>query len=149
MTANRKRQGNRPERRFLEADAVSAEALQALAKRVRYVGSSNHKLRPGDYGFIPSHNPRPSKSPCDDRRAILLAEASALMARGITLGMVSRFDAGSVPKYIWAVDGDGEVYEAKTKPDAETLYHGYRLGEDDQAMRDIVRKEWKRREKAS
>ena len=29
--------------------------------------------------------------------------------------MVSRFDLGGSPKYVWAVDGDGEVYEAKTR----------------------------------
>lgn len=113
--------------------------------RLQYVGSGNHKLRPGDYGFVPSHNPRPSKSPCDDLRPLLLSEASTLFRRGIALGMVSRFEEGGAPKYVWAVDDSGEVYEAKTKSDREVEYHGYRLSDDDRAMRRHVLDEWRRR----
>lgn len=132
---NRKRQGNRPDRRIAPDDFLDAAAREALLARVRYGGSANHKLRPGDYGFVPSHNPRPSKSPCDDLRPIPLEEASALLEEGIRRGMVSRFPQGGVPKYVWAVDEHGEVYEAKTRPERETDYHGYRLGEDDRHMR--------------
>lgn len=141
----RKREGNRPDRRFVDDCFTSDADREALCARLRYVGSSNHKLRPADYGFHPSHNPRPSKSPCDAVRAVLLAEASELMRRGIKLGMVSRFDEGGVPKYIWAVDDANDVYEAKTKPELETDYHGYRLGEDEREMRAYILKEWKRR----
>jgi len=58
---------------------------------------------------------------------------------------VSPFAPGGVPKYVWAVDAEGEVYEAKTAPNSETAYHGYRLGDDDADMRQLVRKEWRRR----
>jgi len=58
--------------------------------------------------------------------------------------MVSRFPAGGVPKYVWTVDEMGEVYEAKTKPDREIDYHGFRLGEDD-PMSMVVLAEWRRR----
>ena len=58
--------------------------------------------------------------------------------------MVSRFDPGGSPKYVWAVDGDDEVYEAKTKP-PDTAYHGYRLGDDEEGMRRWVRDEWEKR----
>ncbi|GEO80577.1 hypothetical protein ROR02_07080 [Pararhodospirillum oryzae] len=61
------------------------------------------------------------------------------------LGMVSRFDAGGVPKYIWAVDEAGDVYEAKTSPERERSYHGYRLGDDERDMRELILNEWKRR----
>ena len=61
-----------------------------------------------------------------------------LFERGIELGMVSRFDEGGVPKYVWAVDEFGEVYEAKTKPGRDEPYHGYRLGDDERAMRRYV-----------
>jgi len=58
---------------------------------------------------------------------------------------VSAFSEGGVPKYVWAVDQDGEVYEAKTKPEREMSYHGYRLGDDEIDMRKYVLGEWKRR----
>jgi hypothetical protein len=112
---------------------------------MRYVGSSNHKLRPGDYGFVPSHNPRPSKSPCDGLRSVLVAEARALFERGIMLGMVSRFGEEGAPKYVWSVDDAGEVYEAKAKPEREREYHGYRLGDDEREIRRYILDEWKKR----
>jgi hypothetical protein len=141
----RKRQGNRPDRRIAPPEATSIGLRAALKARLRYAGSSNHKLRPGDYGFVPTHNPRPSKSPCDELRPVLLAEARALFERGIDLGMVSRFEDGGAPKYVWSVDASGEVYEAKTKPDHEERYHGYRLGDDEPTMRRYVLDEWKKR----
>jgi hypothetical protein len=142
----RKREGNRPDRRIAPADFMSEVERQALAARIRYTGSGLHKLRPGDYGFVPSHNPRPSKSACDDLRTIPLDEARTLFALAIELGMVSRFGAGQLPKYIWAVGEDDEVYEAKTN--RATDYHGYRLGDDEREMRRLVRAEWRRRWRA-
>jgi len=141
----RKREGNRPDRRIAPEDFLDGDAKRDLLRRVRYVGSANHKLRPGDYGFVPSHNPRPSKSACDDLRALQLEEASSLFRAGIERGMVSAFLPGGVPKYIWAVDEHGQVYEAKTRPERETDYHGYRLGDDDRTMREYVLEEWRLR----
>lgn len=141
----RQRQGNNPGRRIVPEGTYTEEALQALTERIQYVGSSNHKLKPGNYGFVPPTNPRASKSPCDNIRSVLIEEASELLFKGVAAGMVSAFASESVPKYVWAVDTDGEVYEAKAKSGQETSYHGYRLGEDERAMRDLIRKEWKRR----
>lgn len=141
----RKREGNRPDRRIAEAAFTTTAEREKLCKRLRYVGSGNHKLRPADYGFTPSRSPRPSKSPCDGVRVVLLEEALTLFRQGITIGMVSRFDPGGVPKYVWAVDEHDDVYEAKTQPERETDYHGYRLGDDDRDMRSYVLREWKRR----
>jgi hypothetical protein len=140
-----KRQGNNPRRRILPEDASSMDRRAALKKQLRYAGSAYHKLRPGDYGFVPSHNPRPSKSVCDDLRPLLLKEAKLLFETGIALGMFSQFEEGDVPKYIWAVDNFGEPYEAKTKPGRDEPYHGYRLGDDEHAMRRYVLEEWNRR----
>ncbi|WP_313589310.1 hypothetical protein [Aquidulcibacter sp.] len=141
-----KRQSNRPDRRFIDDAETSEEIRRELFARVRYAGSANHKLHPGDYGFHPPQNPRPSKSTCDAVRTVLLAEASRLIESGIMRGMVSRFDAGGVPKYVWAVDENDDVYEIKSKPEQENVYHGYRLGDDDIDMRRNVLKEWKRRD---
>ena len=140
----RKREGNRPDRRIVAAGSVSKAELDGLLRRVRYAGSSVHKLHPADYGLVPPVNPRPSKSVCDDVRVIPLEEASRLFATGIEAGMISRFDGEGVPKYVWAVDADHQVYEAKTTP-REAVYHGYRLGDDEEAMRRYILGEWGRR----
>ncbi len=58
-------------------------------------------------------------------------------------GMVSPMLESGLPKYVWAVDAADEVYEAKIGSPPE--YHGYRLGDDEKAMREYVRLEWKRR----
>jgi len=141
----RKREGNRPDRRISVEAAVDKAAREELLEKLHYVGSANHKLHPGNYGFQPPQNPRPSKSPCDALRSVLHEEATALFRRGIELGMVSTVVKGGVPKYVWAVDEAGEVYEAKTRPERETEYHGYRIGADEPDMRAYVLKEWRRR----
>jgi hypothetical protein len=115
-----------------------------LISELRYDGDSRHKLYPGDYRFVPPTNPRPSKSPCDDLRQISLGQARALFGKGIAAGMVSEFQPGTTPKYVWAVDEHDEVYEAKTKP-PERVYHGYRLGDDELEMRHYILSEWRRR----
>lgn len=74
-----KRQSNRPDRRFLPEDSLTTEQRDELARRISYAGSGNHKLRPGDYGFVPPANPRPTKSACDELRPIRKAEATRLL----------------------------------------------------------------------
>lgn len=139
-----KRQGNRPDRRVAPIGSIPTADLQALATSARYEGTANHKLHPGDYGFVPPVNPRPAKSPCDELRPVLREEAATLFRQGLAMGMVSRFDPGGVPKYVWAVDAGGEVYEAKTKP-PDKSYHGYRIGDDEPNMRRYVLDEWRQR----
>jgi hypothetical protein len=105
------------------------------------VGSAHHKRKPGDYGFRPPVNPRPWKSICDGRRDILKGEAERLFRGGIMNGMFSNFPDDGLPKFVWGVDDGGEPYEAKI---GQGGYHGYRLEEEDE-MRNIVLREWKRR----
>ncbi|RYB07923.1 hypothetical protein D3272_02070 [Lichenibacterium ramalinae] len=140
-----RREGNRPDRRIAAATMMDERARHALSRRVTYVGSATHKLHPGDYGFQPPQNPRPTKSPCDAFRSVLLGEAQDLFRQGIMRGMVSAFGPGQVPKYVWCVDAAGEVYEAKTRPERETRYHGYRIGPDERDMCRYVLKEWMQR----
>ena len=144
-----KRQSNRPARRLAPLESVSVEVLNSLAQTLRYAvtrsdNNGHHKLRPGDYGFQPPTNPRPSKDVCDDLRPVLAAEATGLFQAGIAAGMISPFEPGGTPKYVWAVDEHGEVYEAKTRP-PDVVYHGYRLSEDERDMRRYVLDEWRRR----
>ncbi len=135
------RQGSDPKRRIVPSPEFDADELKALASKLIYVGSALHKTKPGDYGFHPPVNPRPWKSICDGLRVVLLAEAQELFRKGILAAMFSKFPAGGAPKYVWAVDGAGEVYEAKL---GNNGYHGYRLEEED-TMRKVVPKEWAKR----
>lgn len=135
------RQGNSPKRRIVAANSIANDALEALATRLVYAGSANHKRHPGDYGFHPPSNPRPWKSVCDARRPLLLAEAKDLLVSGVLKGMISSPDADGVPKYVWSVDGDGVPYESKI---GNGGYHGYPLYPDDD-MSAVVLHEWARR----
>ena len=140
-----KRQGNNPKRRIVPRDALDPEDLGRLAREARYVGSAHHKSKPADYRFTPPVNPRPNKSLCDGKRIVKKREAKELFRRGLSRGMVSRYPKNGFPKYVWAVDRDGEVYEAKVGGDGRS-YHGYALnagGEQDWRRRII--KEWNTR----
>ena len=136
--------GNNPKRRIAPLGRFTQAELHRLAASARYVGSALHKSKPADYGFHPQTNPRPSKSLCDKIRVVPLSEARQLLRSGFADGLISTHFRGSLPKYVWAVDADGEVYESKLGADGRS-YHGYRLNHDDKAMREWVIKEWKRR----
>ena len=112
-----------------------------MADALEYVGSALHKRQPGDYGFHPPVNPRPSKSLCDGKRLVLLGEAQQMLRAGIIKGMISTYFQDGAPKYVWCVDGAGEPFEAKIGLGG---YHGYRIEADD-SMREVVLREWARR----
>ena len=131
-----KRQGNNPKRRLAPRDELDTADLRRLSREARYVGSAHHKSRPGDYRFTPPTSPRPNKSLCDGRRIVRIREAGTLFRQGLSRGMVSRYEEGGFPKYVWAVDRNGEVYEAKAGDDGRS-YHGYALNADGE--RDLCR----------
>jgi hypothetical protein len=138
-----KRPGNSPKRRIASADRLTAAQKAALASAIQYSASGHHKRNPADYG-LERTSPRPTKSLCDIIRVIPLKEAKAMIQKGISLGMVSDFFYGEFPKFIWCVDDDGEVYEARTDATTPSVYHGYRLEEEDN-MRGHVKHVWKER----
>ena len=136
-----KRQSNRIQRRIVPKDAIDPEVLDQYANQARYTGSPIHKRYPADYGFHPPVSPRPDKSLCDGSRIVKRAEAKALFQDGIKRGMVSACTEGELPKYVWAMDEYGHVYEAKRGGDGSE-YHGYELSDDDGDMKRLVIKEW-------
>jgi hypothetical protein len=138
-----KRPGNNPKRRIASSDHLTKPQRVELARGVKYVASGHHKRNPADYG-LERTNPRPTKSLCDVLRIIPLAEASAMVSKGILHGMFSDFFVGKHPKFIWYVSDDGEVYEAKTDALTPGAYHGYRLEEEDN-MRGYIKQIWKER----
>ena len=136
------RQGNNPKRRVVPISELKCSDIDKLLSTVKYVGSGHHKRYPLDYGFVRT-NPVPTKSLCDLNKAIKLDEAQFLLEAGIKCGMISDMRQG-LPKYIWSVDANGTVYEAKTHPNTHGEYHGYPLGNDD-AVHKYILNEWKTR----
>ena len=136
--------GNNPKRRIAKLGSYTRAQLDGLAAAARYSGSPHHKIRPADYDFNPPVAPRPSKSVCDAKRPVRRDEAQKLLQAGLRLGMASSHTVREWPKYVWTVDDSGDVYEAKLGHD-QTRYHGYRLAEDDDAMRRWVGAEWSKR----
>ena len=142
MARGKRQVQNRPNRRIAPAGTIS-DQIHSNLNRARYVGSPKHKSRPADYGFQPPVSPRRSSSLCDDRRPVLLREATRLFRAGIRLGMVSKPLDHGLPKFVWSVDDDGEAYEAMLGSDGPN-YHGYRLKRD-AANRAAVIAEWNKR----
>ena len=118
---------------------------RTFEEQAQYEGSALHKSRLADYGLDPPVNPRPTKSLCDGLRVVGVAEPRELLSEGIRRGMVSTWLVGGLPKYVWAQDAQGEVYEAKLGGDMRS-YHGYRLGDGEGAMKKCVTDEWPKRQ---
>lgn len=141
-----KYRSNNPKRRIARQDHFGQADLAHFAENAVYEGTAHHKLHPADYGFDPPVSPRPWKSVCDDVRVIRRLEASRLFEEGLRRGMVSTHLIVGLPKYVWSVDADRQVYEAKLGTDgAHWSYHGYRLRRDEEDMRRWVIDEWGRR----
>lgn len=138
-----RRPGNNPKRRIAPADCLTEAARTRLAKTANYSPSGHHKRSPADYGLTRT-SPRPTKSLCDRVRVVPKDEAKSMLRKGILCGMVSSYFLGDFPKFVWCVDADGEVYEAKTDAVGAGVYHGYRLEEEDN-LRDDVKRVWKER----
>ena len=136
-----KRKGNNPKRRIAPKNKIASDMLDRYADQTCYTGSPLHKRNAADYGFHPPANPRPNKSLCDGNRKVMLNEARCLFQEGINRGMVSTYSEDGLPKYVWAVDSDGRVFEAKRERNSRN-YHGYELGDDEEAMRKMVLREW-------
>lgn len=139
------RNGNNPKRRLARQEDIDPDVIARLA-HARYTGSSHHKhKRSAGYRFQPPANPRPNKSLCDSRRSVPLIEAAALFREGVRRCMVSTYLVdGGLPKYVWAVSGDGRVFEAKISRGTQH-YHGYELGRDEGRLRRHVEREWSAR----
>ena len=143
MARGKRQVQNRPNRRIVPAGALRDVISLAMLTRARYVGSPQHKRYRADYESQPPVSPRPDKSLCDDLRSVPSREAIRLFQAGIRLRMVSKPLDNGLPKFVWSVDDDGEVYEAILGSDGPN-YHGYRL-KHDAANRAAVIAEWNKR----
>lgn len=139
-----KRHSNDPRRHILAAGELSTVDRERLLRETRYLGSGLHKKDRDRYSFTEPCTPRLHKTMCDLKRPIDFDEARELFAQGIGRGMISKKMIDGFPVFVWSVDADGEVYEAKPNDNAK-VYHGYPLGPRDGVFPELVRREWKRR----
>lgn len=89
------------------------EILNDLATKVKYIGSSYHKRKRGDFDLTPPAQPRRDKTLCDKARIFKVADAQHMLQEGVRRGLISTTPDDGFPKHIWAVTGDGVVLEAK------------------------------------
>ena len=121
------------------------DQLAAAADRCRYVGSSKHV-----FGVSPWKDPgRPGRNPltveqgreerpeppytmlCPEKwnRRNPANEATALLKEALTIGQVSGFDPGQMPKFVYARDPEDHsiVYRAHLMSATEGTYKAYPL----------------------
>ena len=138
MARSKKKDGNNKQARIASKGTWGEGRLNDLENSVIYRCLKKHKGRTAK-GDVPPHK---ATSKCDEKRRIQQSEAEKMLKEGIKASMMSDpAEPEGWPKYIWAVDGDGEVYEAKESRNHPGEYHGYRLNEDFR-RRDDMLKEW-------
>lgn len=130
-----------PKRKFQDPP-LSEEERTKLAGSIRYKGSPYHKEDPGDFGLTPPSAPRPDKTLCDHAKIFTVAEARALLERGVRKGLTSDQWRGSFPQNIWSVSDAGIPFEAQLENQVAGEYHGYPLQEND-PWRDAVLERWR------
>lgn len=84
--------------------------LDEMARRVRYVGSIEHKTYPSPAG---EPRPRHDASKCPRLAPERWAELSDALRAAVRAGYVSEaVDPGGLPRYVWG-KLDGALYEAR------------------------------------
>lgn len=144
MKRPQRRSKPKPKTVIASLEDLTVAARQELARTARYCGSPYHKSRPADYGMEELPKPRPDKTRCDEERDFLQAEAIRLLTDGFKKGLVSRRTEGNWPQYVWAVDDEGVVYEARLTNREQGEYHGYPMRADDK-FSEVVSREWRSR----
>jgi len=97
--------------------------LAALAERVHYVGSPEHKDAPT---FAGQPAPRADASICDPEFASRLGEMNEWLKAALRDGRVGGPWEGDFPRYAWHREGD-DVFEARLVNRGQGAYKGYRL----------------------
>lgn len=88
---------------LLDHDAAMAIDVEALAARVSYVGSGEHKVRPLDPSFDFSPALRSDASRCDP--GVTREQAQAALRQAVRLRCVSEDFVGDFPRYVCGVAG--------------------------------------------
>lgn len=100
--------------------------LEAIAGRVRYVGSPEHKDTPS---FAGQPRPRADATICDRSFAGRQSEITEWLREAIRRGQTGDW-VGAFPKYAWLRVGDA-VYEARLVNSGNGEYKGFELMRDE------------------
>jgi hypothetical protein len=130
--------------------AAPDEILGVLAKEPGYVGNPVHKRYPEDYNLKPPACPRQDKTLCDleprdpikSTRRLPKTAALRLFKDGVRRGLYSDTSENGFPRRIWAVDGEGIVFEAKLDNPDQGTYHGYPLASKQRNLIDRISCLW-------
>lgn len=121
-------QRRRPMRRQLTDQPGSFESRQALAQRVYYVGSVEHKDTPSFAGNPP--RPRPDASICDRSLSHRQDDITEWVRHGIRNGHFGALMEGDFPRYVWYRENE-TVYEGRLVNREQGAYKGYPLESDE------------------
>lgn len=111
--------GRRPPRR--EIHVPSGTDLEALSRRVSYVGSAEHKTYPSAAG---TPTPRADATKCDPALHGDFEVLTQWLRRGVALGAVGSPWEADFPRYVW-VKEDDTWYEARLVNREQGTYKGY------------------------
>ena len=113
----------RHRRRKIGAWPEGVESPEEVAKKVRYVGSPEHKDHPSHVGGPAL---RSDATPCEPHLTKDLEGNTAALRQGIVKRCASSVFEGGFPKYVWTWL-DGDLYEARHINGPQGTYKGYKL----------------------
>ncbi len=100
------------------------ESSEAIASKVKYVGSAEHKDHPSPAG---PPRLRSDATPCAKEMTIDVARNTRALREGIRRRCISACPfEGGFPKYVWTWI-DGVLYEARHINGPQGTYKGYRI----------------------
>lgn len=105
-------------------EGVDAEQV---ARRVRYVGSPEHKAGPS---FAGAPRPRADATKCDESLNSRLLDIQRWLRHGVAMGCVGGPWEGGFPRYVWCKVGS-VVYEARLVNRELGEYKGWQLDHEE------------------
>jgi len=108
-------------------DSPEGRDLDAIADRVRYIGSPEHKDTPS---FAGTPRPRADATICDERFITMQEQLTSWLQESIRQGIVGSPWEGGFPRYAWCRI-EGELYEARLVNRGNGDYKGYKIHPDE------------------
>ncbi len=138
-------QAKKATERWIRRVPLSSEERERLRSVAIYEGSPHHKRNPGDFGLRPPVAPRPDKTLCDEAGILTRARADTLFRLALEHGLASEATTpAGLPKQLWIVDDNEQVFEAMHGGAREGTYHGYPIRRTD-PLSNEVRRLWRSR----
>lgn len=134
------RSRNNAKRRLIAAvPAITQRA--ALSTSVTYGAYSKHKFNPSAYGLAPYAGTDVERTYCDEHSRFGKAQfrrISALLERGVMLGLWSDQIDGDAPRLLWTIDESGWIFELRITNVGQYQYHGYPVLPGDAFARHVL-----------